>query len=426
MTQLEEARAGRITDEVARASRGEPVSPEEISALVAAGHAVVPANVGRPATRGVTAIGRGLKIKVNANIGTSGDVCDVTEELEKLRVAAEAGADAVMDLSTGGDLTAVREQLLDASPVTFGTVPIYTAAVRAAARGGIKKMTADDIVGSLRADAEAGVDFATVHAGVTRKVVEIAKEAKRVCGIVSRGGAFLSHWMLYHEQENPFYERYDEVLEIARQYEVVLSLGDGLRPGAIADSFDDAQVGELTVLGELARRANEAGVQVMIEGPGHVPLNEVVAQIRLAKSVTRGAPLYVLGPVVIDVAPGYDHIVGAVGGAIAAEAGADFLCYLTPAEHLRLPDVEDVRVGVIATRIAAHAADVARGIPGAAEWDREVSELRHARKWDQLCEKVMDPRAAREGRASAEPSEADTCSMCGEFCAFKILDDTSV
>jgi len=398
VTQLEEARAGRITDEVARASRGEPVSPEEISALVAAGHAVVPANVGRPATRGVTAIGRGLKIKVNANIGTSGDVCDVTEELEKLRVAAEAGADAVMDLSTGGDLTAVREQLLDASPVTFGTVPIYTAAVRAAARGGIKKMTADDIVGSLRADAEAGVDFATVHAGVTRKVVEIAKEAKRVCGIVSRGGAFLSHWMLYHEQENPFYERYDEVLEIARQYEVVLSLGDGLRPGAIADSFDDAQVGELTV----------------------------VAQIRLAKSVTRGAPLYVLGPVVIDVAPGYDHIVGAVGGAIAAEAGADFLCYLTPAEHLRLPDVEDVRVGVIATRIAAHAADVARGIPGAAEWDREVSELRHARKWDQLCEKVMDPRAAREGRASAEPSEADTCSMCGEFCAFKILDDTSV
>ena len=426
MTQIDEARAGRVTDEVRRAAKGEPLGAEDISGLIAAGQAVVCANRRRPAARGLSAIGRGLKVKVNANIGTSLDSPDVAGELAKLRAAVEAGADAVMDLSTGPDLQEVRRRILEESPVTVGTVPIYTAAVGAARSGGIRGMTADGMLAALRADAEAGVDFATVHAGVTMQVVEVYRSCRRICGIVSRGGAFLAHWMLFHKRENPFYERFDEVISIAREHDLVLSLGDGLRPGAIADSFDRAQVAELSVLAELARRAQDAGVQVMIEGPGHVPLHEVAAQVRLAKSMTRGAPFYVLGPLVTDVAPGYDHIVGAIGGAVAAQAGADFLCYVTPAEHLRLPGVEDVRAGVIASRIAGHAADIARGIPGAADWDREVSILRRARKWGELCEKVMDPRAARESRASAVPSREDTCTMCGEYCAFRVLDEAGV
>ncbi len=422
MTQIDEARAGRITDAVRRAAEAEAVDAEALSHLVAQGLATVPANVRRDESKALMAVGQGLKVKVNANIGTSGDVCSLDTELEKLSVACDAGADAIMDLSIGGDLAEARSALLAACPVTFGTVPIYAAAVRSAGQGAISEMTPDDMLNAVRRDAEAGVDFATVHAGVTRTVLEAVKASDRVCGIVSRGGSLLAHWMNYHGCENPFYERFDEVLDICGEHDLVLSLGDGLRPGAIADSFDAPQVAELSELGRLAKRAIAAGVQVMIEGPGHVPLNEVVAQVRLAKRMTGGAPLYVLGPLVSDIAPGYDHIAGAIGGALAAEAGADFLCYLTPAEHLRLPNVEDVRTGVIACRLAAHAADVARGLPGAAEWDREVSMLRSARRWDELAERVIDPETARRERSAAEPNIDDTCSMCGELCAFKVAE----
>ena len=425
MTQLAQAREGVVTDEMRRAAEVDGVAAEQIRAGLAAATVVLPANRHRTRRRPV-AIGQGLHTKVNANIGTSGDYADLERELAKLAAAEEAGADTVMDLSTGGDLRAIRQAVLDQAAVPIGTVPIYDAGTRAIrAEGTIRAMTADGILATVRAHAEQGVDFVTVHCGVTRAVTDTLVRHRRVCGMVSRGGTFLAEWVRFHGQENPLYERFDEVLDVAREHDVTLSLGDGLRPGALADAFDAPQVHELMVLAELAERARKAGVQVMIEGPGHVPLHQIEAQVRLEKDVCKGAPFYVLGPLVTDIAPGYDHITGAIGGAIAAAAGADFLCYVTPAEHLALPNVSHVRQGVMASRIAAHAGDIAKGIPGAADRDREMSRRRRRRDWPGQLELCLDPKLAGSLRDEAMPADEQTCSMCGELCVFKIADEDS-
>ena len=421
-TQLEHARAGLLTEQMKTAADREQVSSERLLAQIARGEAVLPRNRNRKNVA-ATAIGSGLRTKVNANLGTSRDYPELEKEIEKLRAAEEAGADAVMDLSTGGDLVAIRREILLRTSLPVGTVPIYEAAITAvAARHSIVDMTAADMLDVVTRQAQEGVDFQTVHCGVTRAALETVERTPRVCGIVSRGGAFMAEWIRYNHRENPFYENFDEILAIAREHDVTLSLGDGLRPGALADAMDAAQMHEVMVLGELVQRCREAGVQVMVEGPGHVPLHQIAAQMRAAKELCHGAPLYVLGPLVTDVAPGHDHIAAAIGGALAAASGADFLCYVTPAEHLGLPTVEDVYQGVIAARLAAHAADIAKGVPGAAEWDRRFSELRRARNWQAMLQTCMDPRAARQHRAAEPPADEDVCSMCGEYCAFKVAE----
>ncbi len=423
MTQLLLARDGAITDEMVRAAELDGAEPEQVRRGLADGSIVLPANRHRERQR-PAAIGKGLHTKVNANIGTSADYPDLDKELAKLAAAEDAQADTVMDLSTGGDLEAIRRTILDRARVPIGTVPIYDAGTQALReQGSIRAMTADGILATVQAHAEQGVDFVTVHCGVTRAVVDCLVRARRVCGMVSRGGTFLAEWIRYHGEENPLYARFDELLDLAREHDVTLSLGDGMRPGALADAFDEPQVHELMVLAELAERARAAGVQVMLEGPGHVPLQQIEAQVRLEKELCKGAPFYVLGPLVTDVAPGYDHITAAIGGAIAAAAGADFLCYVTPAEHLGLPSVEHVRQGVVAARIAAHAGDIAKGIPGAAERDRELSRRRRRRDWAGQLELCLDPKVAGALREEARPVDAETCSMCGELCVFKIADD---
>ena len=427
MTQLERARRGEITPEMEEIASEEKMAAATLCERVAAGRVVICCNerreaLGLPRPK-LCGIGEGLRTKVNANIGTSEDFSDVTEEIKKLHVAIEAGADTVMDLSTGGDLRDIRQRILEASSVPLGTVPIYDAATQTLReRGGIRFMTSKAILGSVRQHAEQGVDFVTVHCGVTRDVIRTLQQSPRVCGIVSRGGSILARWITYHETENPLYEQFDELLAIAREHDVTLSLGDGLRPGALADALDRAQVHELNVLAELSERAREAGVQVMIEGPGHVPLHQIEAQVRMQKELCHGAPFYVLGPLVTDVAPGYDHITAAIGGAVAAAHGVDFICYVTPAEHLGLPTAEHVREGVIAARIAGHAADVAKGVPGAAEWDRKFSALRRHRDWKAQIAASMDPKRAETLRAGRRPHDEDVCSMCGELCAFKIAE----
>ncbi|MCX5672965.1 MAG: phosphomethylpyrimidine synthase ThiC [Planctomycetota bacterium] len=414
------ARQGKVTDAIRAVAEAEGIPAEAVRRDVADGRIAIPLNKNRRATR-IMGVGRGLRVKVNANLGTSPDYADVAAELEKLAAAVEAGADAIMDLSTGGDIPAIRRRLMDACAVTVGTVPIYEAAANAARQhGDIAQMTAEDILGAVRRHAEDGVDFVTVHGGVTRRITESDAVRRRVCGMVSRGGTFLAHWMRRHQQENPLLERFDEVLDIAREFDVTLSLGDGLRPGAIADAMDGPQIEELMVLADLARRAVAAGVQVMIEGPGHVPLDQVEAQVKLQKELTGGLPFYVLGPIVTDIAPGYDHITSAIGGAVAAMAGADFLCYVTPTEHLGLPRPEDVREGVIAARIAAHAGDVARGRAEARAWDRRLSEARSRRDWPRQLAEAIDPERARALRHERRPGHEDVCSMCGDYCVFKV------
>jgi len=420
MTQLEQARKGLVTDPMRAVAETEGLDPETVRARVAAARIAIPFNRLRRAAQ-VMGVGEGLRVKVNANIGTSPDYADVATELEKLKAAEEAGTDALMDLSTGGDVRAIRRKILDECRVTVGTVPIYEAAAKAAqTHHDLAKMTADDMLASVRRHAEDGVDFVTVHCGVTRRIVESEALGRRVCGIVSRGGMFLAHWMRRNRQENPFHERFDEVIDISREFDVTLSLGDGLRPGAIADAMDAPQMEELMVLAELARRATAAGAQVIIEGPGHVPLNQVETQVRLAKEMTGGLPFYVLGPIVTDVAPGYDHITSAIGGAVAAMAGADFLCYVTRTEHLGLPRPEDVREGVIAARIAAHVGDVARGLPAARDWDRRVSEARSRQDWEAQIALAIDGRRAASLREARRPAHGDVCSMCGDYCVFKV------
>jgi phosphomethylpyrimidine synthase len=390
---------------------------------VADGTVVIPCNANRQMAS-VRGIGLGLRTKVNANIGTSADYPDIKDELIKLQVALEAGADAIMDLSTGGDLENIRKVIIERCPVPVGTVPIYEAAVRVAKeRGSITRMTADDLFDVIESQAKQGVDFMTLHCGITRESVRRLKEQGRITDVVSRGGAFLVTWIVVNERENPLYEQYDKVLEIARRYDVTLSLGDGLRPGCLTDATDRAQIQELIILGELVKRARQAGVQAMVEGPGHVPLDQVTTNVQIQKRLCEGAPFYVLGPLVTDVAPGYDHITAAIGGAIAASAGADFICYVTPTEHLGLPTPDDVREGVIAARIAGHAADIVKGVKGAIDWDNAMAHARKARDWQQQIELSIDPAKAERIRKERRASSDEVCSMCSEFCAMKIVEE---
>ena len=424
MTQLAKARAGVTTPEMEAVAAREHVDVLLLRERIAQGKVVIPANINH---KGLVpaGVGEGLTIKVNANIGTSSDRVDLDEELEKLRVAVEAGADAVMDLSTGGDINDCRKRILKQATVPIGTVPIYQAVVETLNQeGGVIHLSADKIFEVIEKQSADGVDFITVHCGVTRSALDMLKKQGRLTDIVSRGGAFLTTWMLHHDRENPLYENYDRLLEIAKKYDVTLSLGDGLRPGCLADATDRAQVHELMTLGELTKRAWEQDVQVMIEGPGHVPLNQIKANVLLQKQLCHSAPFYVLGPLVTDVAAGYDHVACAIGGAVAGEAGADFLCYVTPTEHLCLPGVEDVREGVVVSKIAAHAADIARGHEGAIARDRKMAMARKNLDWEAQMELVIDPQKARRLRSENPPKEDDdVCTMCGKFCAIKTVKD---
>ncbi|HGJ64995.1 TPA: phosphomethylpyrimidine synthase ThiC [bacterium] len=421
MTRIELVKQGIITDEIKQVALSENILPEQLATDISSGVSVITRNEIHDIKP--LGIGRGMRTKINANIGTSRDKISFEEELEKLDVLVRYGADAVMDLSTGGRIKDMRRILLDKSPVAVGTVPIYEAIVRAVeSHGTIAKMTADTLFQVIKEHCEEGVDFITVHCGVTLKAIERLKEEGRVLDVVSRGGSFLLEWMIYNEKENPLYEYFDRLLEIVKKYDVTLSLGDGLRPGCLEDATDRSQIEELLTIGELRDRALEAGVQAIIEGPGHVPLNQVELNIKLQKEICKGAPFYVLGPLVTDIAMGYDHIAAAIGGAIAGAAGADFLCYVTPAEHIRLPDIEDVKEGVIASKIAAHAADIAKGIPGAIELDRKMARCRKNLDWNGQIALSFNPEKIKKLRAETPPSEQDVCSMCGEFCAIKTVE----
>ena len=424
MTQLEYARRGLITEKMQIAAMTEGVSPEFIRDGLAAGNIVICHNIkhlnGTPLP-----VGTGLRTKINANIGSSSDDTDMQKELEKARVAVKYGADAIMDLSTGGPVDEIRRAIIAETSACIGSVPLYQAALDAVRvkKKAIVDMTVDDIFAGIVKHAEDGVDFITVHCGVTLGTVERMKNEGRIMDVVSRGGAFTIEWMRYNNKENPLFEHFDKLLEITKEYDMTLSLGDGFRPGCLADATDRAQIHELILLGELTQRAQEAGVQVMIEGPGHVPLNQIQTNIQLQKRLCHGAPFYVLGPLVTDIAPGYDHITCAIGGAIAAAAGADFLCYVTPSEHLRLPDVQDVRDGVIASRIAAHAADIAKGVKGAMDKDIAMARCRKKLDWEGQFALALDPDKARQFRADSTVSDHGACTMCGEFCAYKVMDD---
>jgi phosphomethylpyrimidine synthase len=422
MTQTEKARKGVLTPALKKVARAEGTSPERLAELVAGGLVVIPFNPAHSPARPV-GIGRGLRTKVNVNLGTSRDFPRLADELRKVRISLAYGTDALMDLSTGGDLRRIRRAILARTTVPLGTVPIYQAAVKALeGRRSIVGMTEEDLFEAIESQAREGVDFMTVHCGLTRKAIGRLKSQGRVADVVSRGGAFHLAWMLHNGKENPFYARFDRLLEIARRYDVTLSLGDGLRPGSILDATDRPQIEELLTLGELVKRAVEAGVQVMVEGPGHVPLDQVEMNMRLEKRVCHGAPFYVLGPLVTDIAPGYDHIVAAIGGAVAAAAGADFLCYVTPAEHLGLPTGDDVREGLIASRIAAHAADIVKGVRGALERDLAMARARKRLDWETQRRLAIDPAkfaAVRKRRRS----RTKACSMCGDFCAMRIVGE---
>ncbi|MBN1532475.1 MAG: phosphomethylpyrimidine synthase ThiC [Spirochaetes bacterium] len=413
MTQIEHATQRRISPEMTTVAAAEPRTAEEIRDDIGAGRTVILKSGLHDCVP--VGIGTGLSIKINANIGTSNYNTDPEMEIRKLQASIHYGADAVMDLSTGGDIRAMRKKVLAESRVPVGTVPIYEAIVR---QPDVSKITEDDFLESVRTHIDDGVDFITVHCGVTRRCIPLLE--KRIMGVVSRGGSFLIKWMLHHGKESPLFTRYDEILAMAKRHDVTLSLGDGLRPGCLADATDAAQIEELKLLGELARRAREAGVQVMIEGPGHVPLHMIEENIRLQKQYCDGAPFYVLGPLVTDCSPGYDHLSGAIGGALAAWYGADFLCYLTPMEHLGLPDVQHVIDGVIASKIAAHAADVARGIPGARNRDDDMSRARSNLDWDSMYRLAFNPERARNMRSGTHHDDAETCTMCGDFCSAKI------
>lgn len=421
VNQLEQVRKGLATKTIEEVASSEKVDPQYIVEEMAAGHIIIPRNKNHTSISPL-GIGKGLRTKINANIGTSKDHQEMEEELKKLRVAIESGADTVMDLSTGGPLDEIRKVILKESTVPIGTVPIYQAVVETVqSKKAMVHMSVDRLFKVIEKQADDGVDFITVHCGLTRESVTRLKREGRLMDVVSRGGAFTIEWMAYHKKENPLYEYYDRLLEIAREYDLALSLGDGLRPGCLADATDRGQVQELIILGELAERARAKDVQVMIEGPGHVPMHQIVTNVQLQKQLCHGAPFYVLGPLVTDIAPGYDHITSAIGGAIAASAGADFLCYVTPSEHLRLPTIEDVKIGVIASKIAAHAADITKGVKGALEKDIKMAQCRKAMDWDQQIKLSLDPTLADHLRSSSQPTDKDVCTMCGEFCAIKLL-----
>lgn len=420
ITQLTEARAGRITDAMREAASREGIEPERLATLVAAGTAVIPANKGHAALQ-ARAVGRELKTKINVNLGVSRDCPDVEAEFGKVRGAIALGADAIMDLSSSGDTGPFRRRLVGTSPVMIGTVPAYDAVIRL--DKALKDVTADDWIDTVRSHAEDGVDFQTIHAGITLDTVARLKGKRRKTGIVSRGGSLLFAWMSMTGRENPFYERYDEVLDVCARHDVTISLGDACRPGSVADSTDAAQVVELVALGDLARRARDRGVQTIIEGPGHMSLADVQANMLLERRLCDDAPFYVLGPIVTDIAPGWDHLTSAIGGAVAAASGAAFLCYVTPAEHLRLPTFEDMREGIMAARVAAHAGDVAKGIPGARELDDRMSEARRNLDWEGMFALAIDPEKARRYRAESKPEREDTCTMCGAMCAVRNVNE---
>ncbi len=417
-TQLEYAKAGIVTEEMKRAVVGEPMDAEELRNLIAAGHAVLPKNVAH-SFPDIKAIGRGLKTKVNANLGTSGECCSLDLEKAKLDAAVRAKTDSIMDLSTGADLSSFRKFFLENSPVMVGAVPIYGIATELiASHRALDTMTGDELLRSIERQCSEGLDYITVHCGVTQATVKKLEVYERIMPCVSRGGSIHMAWMRKNSKQNPLYEYYDDLLGIAYKYDVTLSLGDGFRPGAILDATDGAQLEELMVLGELAKRARARNVQVMIEGPGHVPLNQITTNVLLQKKLCDGAPFYILGPLPTDIAAGYDHITSAIGGAIAGAAGADYLCYVTPAEHLGLPNAEDVYQGVMAARIAAHVADVGKGLPGAVDADRRMSIARRDLDWDGMVREALDPDLVKSRLQVTEDREG--CTMCGKLCAVKI------
>jgi len=419
-TQMEAAKKGIITPEMQAVSEKEYISAEEIRKKVAEGCVAIPANINHK-NLSPEGVGSGLRTKINVNLGISGDCADYEMELDKVRTAVKFGAEAIMDLSNCGKTNKFRRELIEMSPAMIGTVPIYDAI------GYLEKelgdITAEDFLRVVEAHAEEGVDFMTIHAGINKRTVEAFRREGRLMNIVSRGGSLLFAWMAMTGNENPFYEHYDKVLDIFREYDVTISLGDALRPGCIDDATDSGQISELIELGDLTLRAWEKDVQVMVEGPGHMAMNEIAANMTLQKRICHNAPFYVLGPIVTDIFPGYDHITSAIGGAIAAASGADFLCYVTPAEHLRLPDVNDVKEGIIASKIAAHAADIAKGIPHARDIDNKMAQARHRVDWEEMFSLCADPEKARAYFESTPPADRHTCSMCGKMCAVKMTNE---
>jgi len=413
MTQLLKAKNNEVTSEMKYVSEKEKMDIKELVDKISKGRVVIPASTLHKNLEPI-GIGEDLKIKVNANIGSSPDKADVDYELKKLKVCVDSKADTVMDLSTGGNIDKIRGEIIKNSTIPVGTVPIYQAACNVE---NVVELSERDFINGIRKHIEDGVDFITIHAGLLKNAVPLIK--KRLMGSVSRGGALTLKWMVHHDRENPLYENFDEILSLAKRYDVTLSLGDGLRPGCLKDSTDEAQIAELKVLGKLSKKAWENDVQVMIEGPGHIPIHEIEKNIKMQKEICNGAPFYVLGPIVTDVAPGYDHITSAIGGSLAGFYGADFLCYVTPSEHLGLPNVEEVREGVIASRIAAHAADIARGHPGAVDWDNNMSKARSNLDWKKMLELAIDPNTAKTIRDRCTDADEDVCSMCGRFCSVK-------
>lgn len=415
-TQMEAAKKGIVTKEMEIVAQKEQMDTKELMELVAKGTVAIPANINHKSLS-AEGIGDGLKTKINVNLGISGDCKDYTLEFEKVKMAIDFGAEAIMDLSNYGKTNTFRKQLIEYSPAMIGTVPMYDAI------GYLEKdlldIKAEDFLKVVEAHAKEGVDFMTIHAGINKRAVECLKRDKRKMNIVSRGGSLLFAWMEMTGNENPFYEHYDEVLDILREYDCTISLGDALRPGCIDDSTDEGQISELIELGALTERAWQKDVQVMVEGPGHMAMNEIAANMKIQKRICHNAPFYVLGPLVTDIAPGYDHITSAIGGAIAANNGANFLCYVTPAEHLRLPDLSDVKEGIIASKIAAHAADIANGIKGARDIDNKMADARHKLDWDAMFEVAIDKEKAKRYYESTPVSERHTCSMCGKMCAVR-------
>ncbi len=416
---IDSAKKNILTKEISEVANYEKVSEDTIIRGIKDGTVVIPKNIKRTLKRAV-AVGQGLKTKVNANFGTSPDHISIEEEIEKMKIAVEAGADAIMDLSTGGNLIEIRKEILAQCPVCVGTVPVYQAACQTVKqKKKISQMDPELMFDVIEEQAEQGVDFMTIHCGVNRETVEVLKRQPRHIGVVSRGGSFLVKWINANNKENPYYEQYDRLLKIAKKYDITLSLGDGFRPGCSFDASDGPQLSELSILGDLVLRARKEGVQTMIEGPGHMPLDQIQANVLLAKRLGHNAPLYFLGPLVTDIAPGYDHITSAIGGALAASYGVDFICYVTPAEHLRLPNAQDVRDGVIAARIAGHSADIVKNVAGARQQDFEISKWRKERNWDKQREFSIDPIKFEKERAKLLPKHNDVCTMCGEFCSMK-------
>ncbi|MBU0633834.1 MAG: phosphomethylpyrimidine synthase ThiC [Candidatus Omnitrophica bacterium] len=419
-TLLELTRKGKCPSVITKLARQEKIPPRTLVRLIAQGKAVIPANP-RHKVKNPCVIGKNLRVKINANIGTSPEQSNIKNELKKLKVALRFGTDTVMDLSTGGDLQAIQKLILKHSTVPIGTVPIYETAICAEKKyGTFLRMTKDDILSVIEQQAKNGVDFFTIHCGITKKSMQLLERAPRKLGIVSRGGAIIAAWMKQNKSDNIFYTHFDEILKIAKRYDVTLSLGDALRPGSILDATDAPQLNELKLLGKLAQNAKRSGVQVMIEGPGHIPLNEIKRNIELEKKYCHNAPFYVLGPLVTDSALGYDHIAAAIGSAVAAAYGADFLCFVTPAEHLKLPDLEDIKLGVISSRIAAHSADLARGNNCAWKKDAMMTNARLKRDWKKQSSLSLDPEKALKERAKSLPKLKDVCTMCGRFCSIKL------